>query len=352
VAGRAPGRGRRLKPGLVREWARKYVFAPRYARDERLWLTTEDGVRLRAHRLTPVALARGSVVLVHGFAGWSRGPAMFEFAAELVRLGLEVIVPDLRGHGSSGGRSTLGVEEERDVAAALEAVRSEGPTITVGASLGAAACLLHAGHHGGVDAVVAISAPAWWRGEGHRSASERVGLLSNSRRGRAVMAAFVRTRVATRRDLPQPTLDVVAAIAPATTVIVHDPGDHYFDGSHAEALYAAAAEPKQLWWYEGMGHGVDLFTPELAARIAQLVEDLGRGARPGEQSLAGVELLGHEEAAGPLRLGEAVHHLPEPGRVGGLDEVSQLVDDDVVDHPLGKALQRGGDANGAVADRA
>ena len=127
------------------------------------------------------------------------------------------------------------------------------------------------------------------------------------------MAAFVRTRVATRRDLPQATLEVVAAIAPATTVIVHDPGDHYFDGSHAEALYAAAAEPKHLWWYEGTGHGVDLFTPELAARIAKLVEDLARGAVADEQSVAGVELLGHEESSGPLRLGEAVHHLPEPG---------------------------------------
>lgn len=313
MARRAPGRGRRLKRGLVSEWARKYVFAPRYARDERLWLTTEDGVRLRAHRLTPAGKAHGSVVLVHGFAGWSRGPAMFEFAAELVKLGLEVIVPDLRGHGSSGGRSTLGVEEERDVAAALETVRSAGPTITVGASLGAAACLLHAGHRGGVDAVVAISAPAWWRGEGHRSASERVGLLSNSRRGRAVMAAFVRTRVATRRDLPQATLDVVASIAPAATVIVHDPDDHYFDGSHAEALYAAAGEPKQLWWYQGKGHGVDLFTPELAGRIAHLVKDLARGGVADVQSVAGVELLGHEKAASPLGLGKAVHHLPEPG---------------------------------------
>lgn len=337
-----------MRGALVAEWARKYVFAPRYAREERLWLTTDDGVRLRAHRLIPVAPQIGRVALIHGFAGWSRGPAMFQFANHLLQLGLEVVVPDLRGHGQSGGRSTIGVDEPRDVQAATEATEGYGPLITVGVSLGAAACLLHAGTYGGVDAVVAISAPAWWRGEGHRAASERVGVLANTRYGRAVMAGLVRTRVAPRRPLPRPPLEVVAAIAPATTVIVHDPEDHYFDARHAEALHAEARDPKQLWWYGGRGHGVDLFDPALARRIAGLAGQLGRGAA----SPGGVELLGHEEPASPLSPGVAADDFPETGGVRGLDQVGELVDDHVIDHPVGIGGEGPGDPNGAVVDGA
>jgi hypothetical protein len=60
---------------------------------------------------------------------------------------------------------------------------------------------------------------------------------------------------------------VVAAIAPAFSLIVHDPADHYFGGEHAETLYQWAREPKALWLEEGAGHGTDLLTPELATRL-------------------------------------------------------------------------------------
>jgi pimeloyl-ACP methyl ester carboxylesterase len=323
--GRAPS-GRTT---VVREWARKYWLAAPYSRESQLDVVAEDGVRLRAHRLSPADPAIASVVLVHGFAGWSRGPAMREFADHLVAEGLEVVLPDLRGHGQSSGRSTIGVDEPKDVEAALRAT-TQALKLTVGVSLGAAACLLHAGTYGGVDGVVAISAPARWRGDGHRAASHRVGWLANTRRGRAVMSAFVRTRVAPKRPLPRDPVEVVGRVAPATTVIVHDPDDHYFDASHAHHLYDSAGDPRQLWWYEGRGHGVDLFDPALAARIGELARTLAAG-----ESAGGVELLGHEEAPGPLGAGVAGDQLPEAGGVGRLDQVGHLVDDDVIDHPVG-----------------
>jgi len=37
---------------------------------------------------------------------------------------------------------------------------------------------------------------------------------------------------------------------------------------HGEALYAAAAEPKELWIEPGFGHAENAATPELLARIA------------------------------------------------------------------------------------
>lgn len=337
-----------LNREVITGWLRKYVVAPKYLRGQREWIVTDDGVRLRAHRLRARGAARATVVLVHGFAGWSRTPTVHAMAHALAREGIEVVVPELRGHGRSGGRCTLGADEARDVEAAARAARPDLPVVTFGVSLGAAACLLHAGTYGGVAACVAVSAPARWTGDGHLAASARVGQSANSRFRRAMLAALVRTRIAARRQPARPPEEVVGHIAPALTVIVHDPSDHFFDASHATALYAAANEPKQLWWYEGRGHGVDLFDPALAERVARLVDEVVASRASG----SGVELLGHEKAAGPLGARVPVHDLPEAGAVAGLDEVGELVHDDVVDDPLGVVAQGGGEPDTPVVDGA
>ena len=326
-----------LNREAVTSWLRKYVIAPKYLRAQREWLLTDDGVRLRAHRVTPRRAARATLVLVHGFAGWSRTPTVHAMAHALARYDIEVIVPELRGHGRSRGRCTLGADEARDVDAAVRAARPDLPVITFGVSLGAAACLLHAGIYGGVSACIAVSAPARWTGDGHRASSARVGQSANSRFRRAMLATLVRTRIAAHRLPARPPEEVVGNIAPALTVIVHDPSDEFFDASHATALYAAANEPKQMWWYEGRGHGVDLFDPALAERVSVLVEEVV-AARP---SGSGVELLRHEESAGPLGPGVAVDDLPEVRTVTGLDEMGELVDDDVVDDPRRALDERG-----------
>ncbi|HUR50125.1 MAG TPA: alpha/beta fold hydrolase [Acidimicrobiales bacterium] len=337
-----------LSRDIVTGWLRKYVIAPKYLPSQREWLTTDDGVRLRAYRVTPRAAARVAVVLVHGFAGWSRTPAIHAMAHALARYGVEVIVPELRGHGRSRGRCTLGADEARDVDAAVRAARPDLPIITFGVSLGAAACVLHAGTYGGVAACIAVSGPARWTGAGHRASAARVGQSADSRFRRAMLATLVRTRIAPHRAPATPPEDVVGNIAPSLTVIVHDPDDNYFDATHATALYEAARQPKQLWWYAGRGHGVDLFDPALAHRVSELIDDL---LAP-QPSGSGVELLGHEETAGPLGARIAVHDLPEAGPVAGLDEVRQLVHDHVVDDPGRVVHERRGETDTAVVDGA
>jgi len=61
--------------------------------------------------------------------------------------------------------------------------------------------------------------------------------------------------------------DLVAAIAPAFTLIVSDPADHYFGEEHPRALYEWAREPRDLWLLPGTGHGTDLLSPAFAARL-------------------------------------------------------------------------------------
>jgi len=264
-------------------YVRKHAFVPRYAGEEGLRLVTEDGVALAGARLTGPADALGTVVLVHGFSQSSRTPRIHAFAHLLARR-MHVIVPDLRGHGASGGLSSLGPKEPLDVKAAVEAAGPDLPVVTVGISLGGAAVLLHAGTYGGVAAAVSISGPAWW-GAWDTPATKRIERYAMSAAGRRFLATFLRTRIAQVCDGVPHAEEQVGAIAPAFTLVVADPADHYFAEEHPQTLYRWANDPKDLWLLPGTGHGTDLLSPAFAER---LLEELDRrlGA-PGTGSAAG-----------------------------------------------------------------
>ena len=106
--------------GALAGYVRKHAFVPRYGTEQRLSLVTDDGVRLAGARLPGPVDAPGTMVLVHGFSQSSRMPRIHAFA-HLLAHRMHVIVPDLRGHGQSGGVSSLGPKEPLDVKAAVEA---------------------------------------------------------------------------------------------------------------------------------------------------------------------------------------------------------------------------------------
>ncbi len=263
--------------GAVTGYFRKYHLAPRYDRSSRVSLTAADGTRLSAAHLAGPADAPCTIVLVHGFVNWSRTPAIHAFAHVLAD-SVHVIVPDLRGHGRSGGTCTLGRDEPLDVAAAVAAADPTKPVVTLGVSLGGASVLLHAGGYpGSVAGVVAVSAPAYWGGLGTDGAN-RIERWIGTPTGRRVLRLLLRTRLTDDcADLPEAS-DLAGRIAPAFTILVADPEDWYFGPEHPEKLYDWAADPKDLWWYPGGGHGTDLLTTAFAARLLAAIDvRLARG---------------------------------------------------------------------------
>lgn len=251
-------------------YVRKHAFVPRYGDDELLTLVTDDGVRLAAARLQGPPDAIGTVVLVHGFSQSSRMPRIHAFAHQLARRA-HVIVPDLRGHGRSGGVSSMGPKEPLDVKAAVEAADPDLPVVTVGISLGGAAVLLHGGTFGGVAGVVAISAPAWW-GAWDTPATKRIQRYAMSQAGRRFLAVFMRTRIAAVCEGVPHAEAQAASIAPAFTLVVADPADHYFAEEHPQTIYRWANEPKDLWLLPGTGHGTDLLSPAFGDRLLDELE--------------------------------------------------------------------------------
>jgi pimeloyl-ACP methyl ester carboxylesterase len=259
---RATGYGR-----AVGRWARSYPLAPRYRQDELIALTTADGVRLRAAFLHGPATAPFTLVLAHGLVNSSRSPRIHAFA-RMLQSEVHVIVPDLRGHGASGGHTSLGLFEPYDIAAAVAAAPPDLPVVTMGSSLGGAAVIRHAGLIGGVAGVVSLSAPAW-SGPHDRPGSDRAQRLLTSRAGRRLAAHLFRTRIPDScLDIPD-AREVAASVSPAFLVVVHDPDDHYFGEDHARAIFGWANEPKKLWLLPGVGHGTDLLTPDFAARLLE-----------------------------------------------------------------------------------
>ncbi len=268
----APAKTRRGRTGTgVVVLARKHVFAPTYRPEEELILVAEDGVRINAVGLAGPPDATATVVLVHGFSHSCRTPRIHAFAHLLAR-SVHVVVPDLRGHGRSGGACSLGVEEPLDVAAAVAAAPPGLPVVTLGVSLGGAAVLLHAGLMGGVAGVVAVSSPAWAEAWDTPS-TRRVRWYASTPAGRAVLQRVLRTRIADQCEAVPDARDLAAAIAPAFTLVVADPADHFFSEDHPRSIYEWANEPKDLWLLPGTGHGTELLRPSFASRLLAYMDE-------------------------------------------------------------------------------
>lgn len=300
--------------GAVRSYLRKYAMAPRYRAEHRIALTAADGTRLAAWMLRGPADAPCTVVLVHGFVNWSRTPAIHAFA-HLLAESVDVIVPDLRGHGRSGGTCTLGRDEPLDVAAAVAAADPSKPVVTVGISLGGAAVLLHAARYPtSIAGVVAVSAPATWGGLGTDGA-KRIERWVSTPTGRLTLRLLLRTRLTDDCSYLPEAADLAARIAPAFAIIAADPDDWYFGPEHPERLYEWASEPKDLWWYPGGGHGTDLLTTGFAARLLAAIDAYLAAAPAARASSDGVE----EPPVRPHRRSPSRSETPGPAQSSGTD---------------------------------
>ncbi|MEV3954451.1 alpha/beta hydrolase [Streptomyces albogriseolus] len=216
-------------------------------------------------------VSRGLVlVIAHGFTGDVDRPHVRRVAQVFARYGA-VVTFSFRGHGRSGGRSTVGDREVLDLAAAVAWARELGHTrvVTVGFSMGGSVVLRHAAlEAGGVDAVVSVSAPARWFYRG-TAPMRRLHWLVTRPAGRLVGRYGLRTRIHHRRWDPVPLspVEAVPRIAPTPLLVVHGDQDAYFPLDHPRMLADAAGEHGELWVEHGMGHAENAAPEPLLQRI-------------------------------------------------------------------------------------
>lgn len=238
-------------------------------------LVTSDGVTIEAvHEPGPGSRSGLAFIVAHGFTGSWRKPSVRAVVNGLSSYG-GVLSFDFRGHGNSGGQSTLGDLEVRDVDAVLCWARSLGYAriATVGWSMGASVVVRQAALSGGVDAVVAISGPSTWFYRG-TTPMRRAHQLFARRHGRALLRYGRGTRIAPAHwDETRPAswcespVDVAGRIAPTPLLVVHGDRDSYFPVDSARRLFDAAAQPKTLWVEPGFGHAEGAASAALVARV-------------------------------------------------------------------------------------
>ena len=234
-------------------------------------LVAEDGVPIDAiHLPGPKDLA---IIVAHGFTlSWQRRN-VWRVASRFNQMA-GVVTFDFRGHGRSGGLSTLGDREIWDLDVAVAWARELGyrRIAAAGFSMGASIVLRHAGLIGGLDAVVSVSGPGRWYYRG----TERMRWVHRAverRAGRYVTRRWLNTRINPEgwKLIPVPPAEAAAKIAPVPLLIVHGDRDLYFPPEHARQLYTAARQPKELWLLPGMGHAESACSQELVDRIAQWI---------------------------------------------------------------------------------
>ena len=230
-------------------------------------LITDDGVAIDvAHLPGDEDLA---IIVAHGFTlSWQR-PSVWRVISRMNGFG-GVLSFDFRGHGRSGGASTLGDREIKDLAVVVGYARELGyaRVALVGFSMGASVVLRFAGLIGGADAVVSVSGPGWWYYRGTKP-MRRVHFAVERRLGRLVTRKLLNTRIQGGRwdPVPVPPAEAAARISPVPLLIVHGDQDGYFPVEHAQQIYAAAREPKDLWVIQGYGHAEAAASAALLDRI-------------------------------------------------------------------------------------
>jgi fermentation-respiration switch protein FrsA (DUF1100 family) len=248
--GRPPGDGR---DALAQADA---VAAAHGARLESIRIDAADGVPLAGWLFAQGERARGTVIVAHG-SGGSRTHAT-PYAAFLLAAGFDVLAPDARGHGESGGFPTYGIREGGDLRRWAAWIRRRSPgtcVYAVGSSMGGAHALMAEAEAPTFCAIVSDAAYATFLEAGLDRVASQLGLGDAGRVvGRpAAYAGLGYLRLRYGIDLRQARpIDAIGTIR-VPVLLIHGDADRNTPPYHARAL-AAAQPAATLWLVPGAAH--------------------------------------------------------------------------------------------------
>ena len=216
-------------------------------------LTTTDGLKLAAWYWPSQNGA--AVILLHGYK--QMRSEMLPFAAMLVRHGYGVMLPAMRGHGESDGELvTFGYYETRDVEAVYQYLLAQ-PEVArdrigiLGNSMGSAIAILYASQNPGIKAVVAQSPYTTINDMVAANVKRTVNLPPFPF---APMIVFFVERKAGFSVKETAPIDHIAQISPRPVFIMTGGKDTWVNPNGGRQLYAAAGDPRELWFDPDLGH--------------------------------------------------------------------------------------------------
>jgi fermentation-respiration switch protein FrsA (DUF1100 family) len=215
---------------------------------------TSDGLELKGW-FVPSPYSRAAVILGHGFTRSRQ--EMLDIAVMLNRNCYNVLLFDWRAHGeSAGSRTTFGYEEVKDLAAALNYVANR-PEVdpehigVLGKSLGGVIAIRGAAALPQLKAVVSDS-PFPSLQDTIEVSMQRHGPLGAWPLRNVALFLGTKT-MGVDPDLVRP-IDDIGKISPRPVLIMHGGRDELVPADSGARLYAAAAEPKFLWYVPDAAH--------------------------------------------------------------------------------------------------
>jgi len=186
---------------------------------------------------------KGTVVILHGLSESKASFPYFGAGQELATLGYDVILPDLRAHGRSGGKYvTYGAKEKHDVKAVVSNLLSEGevcePIYAFGATLGGATAIQYAAIDNRCKGVMAMTPYK----DAVSIARRRLMMLSDD----DFQAALDKAAKLAKFDPAEASSERAAGKLDCPLLLAHGMIDLTVPPEHSEAIYAAAAGPKKL----------------------------------------------------------------------------------------------------------
>jgi pimeloyl-ACP methyl ester carboxylesterase len=183
---------------------------------------------------------KATVVLIHPMLLTKAG--YLSLGDHLASEGWDVVLPDLRAHGSSGGKYiTWGAKEKHDIKAVVDALIAEKliePRIYVmGASLGGCVAIQYAAIDSRCRGVLALAPPT-----GARDAARLIFPLATK--------GWLTRTIAHAGEIADFDPDDASAVDAAgklkcPLILVHGTLDFTVPTSHSERIYAAAAGPRK-----------------------------------------------------------------------------------------------------------
>src|SRR5450759_2320285 len=239
---------------------------------ESVHFTTYDEIELAANLYLPEK-SKGDwapgIIVCHGFVSCKENHA--DFAEIAVQQGFAVLIPDLRGHGESGGEVDANIFN--DVAAALQYIQTRpevNPTSIAlrGSSMGGWLALHTGAHLKDISPVIAYC-PA---SEAIMLVlMEEMGIVQRGHKSPMIPDNPPRVNVNSMTQLLY-RVDVTKAarrLHPRPLLLVHSEGDEVIPPHVSESIYKAAEEPKTLWLLPGGDHRSAAHNPDTNERALE-----------------------------------------------------------------------------------
>ncbi|PTU31343.1 alpha/beta hydrolase [Stenotrophobium rhamnosiphilum] len=229
------------------------------------WITSADGTKLHALFMPTSTTPKATILYLHGNAENLTTHA--HLVSWLPPQGYQVLALDYRGYGTSEGIQTID-DVHQDAEAALAWLVAQprektGPIIVYGQSLGGSIATYLVARsllRSKVSALIIDSAFSSYR----RIAREKLSLFWLTWPFQWPFSFLVSDQYAAE--------DQIARISPIPLLIMHGDMDGIVDVSHAQRLYAAAREPKQLWIVAGGQHINATFHPDIRLRFLDFLQ--------------------------------------------------------------------------------